>query len=97
MGATAAALRGKGAANVEHFRRLNLPLGVTFMRKMRQHDRRKQNMARHRLSEEVQQRARIRRGKKFQNHANSLQGPEVLMYRKSGFHDHQYAKSVPEE
>ena len=92
-----AAKRGKGAANTTHFRRLKLPLGSVFIKRMQQRDARKRKLAQHRSSEEFKLRERIRRGRAFANHANSLNTPEVSMYKKDGFGDHQYAKAAPEE
>ena len=97
LGALVAAKRGKGAANAAHFRRLNLPLGSVFAKRMQQRDNLKRKLAQHRSSEDFKVRERIRRSRTFQNHAVCLTTPEVSMYKKDGFSDHQYAKQLPEE
>ena len=92
LGASSAALKGKGRCNVRHFQSLGLPVGKTFVQRMQQTDRRTQQRAKARLVEHVREKARIRRGKAFANHATTLESNEVSLYRKEGFSDHSYAK-----
>ena len=95
FGAATAALRGKGACNVAHFHRLGLSTtGSAFQRGMQRLDNARRKAALHRKTDAYKQRARIQRGKVFQNHAIALSTPESSLYRKDGFNDHTYSKPV---
>ena len=97
LGATTAARKGKGSCNVAHFRKLNVPMGPAFVRRMAQFDQRLHRQRIHRKSEEHKSKVRIQRGRAFANHAVGLQSREASLYKKDGFGDHSYSKSNVEE
>lgn len=94
FGATSAALKGKGATNVRHFRALDVPVGKVFAAKMSSYDTARRKRAAYRKTDAFKEKERIRRGQVFSNHATALASSEVALYRKGAFNDHRYAKSV---
>ena len=92
FGATIAAMKGRGVANLAHFRSLGLPISAPLAKKMKELDVRRRGIAKRRKSAAHRERCAASKRVKFESHAKSSDTKEAAMYRKEGF-DHTYAQS----
>lgn len=94
FGATIAATKGRGLANVRHFQSLGLPMSAKFQTAMNRFDRRRRHQtAQRRKTAKHKQQALALRRQKFEAHGIARESKEADMYRKEGFgNDHSYAR-----
>ena len=93
FGATIAATKGRGLANVRHFQSLGLPMSAKFQTAMNRFDRRRHQTAQRRKTAKHKQQALALRRQKFEAHGIARESKEADMYRKEGFgNDHSYAR-----
>ena len=94
-GATIAASRGRGVANLNHFRALGLSVSSTLARKMLRMDENRRKTAQRRRRAETKEKALATRRQKLEAHGKSLNSVEVTQYRKEAFsqQDHSYART----
>ena len=93
LGASVAALDGKGLATMSHFRALNLPVSSTQAKKFLRVDRDRRQNALCRKTVRYQKLATQGRRAKFESHGRSLETKEASSYRKDGFtDDHSYSR-----
>ena len=92
-GATVAACRGRGIANLHHFRALGLSVSSTLARKMQRIDDIRKKAAKRRKKTVTKEKALAARRQKLEAHGKSLNSVEATQYRKEAFsQDHSYAR-----
>ena len=93
-GATIAACRGRGLANLRHFRRLGLSVSSQLAKRMRALDRARRKAAARRTTTANRERSIRQRRQKMESRGRLLETKEADMYRKEAFSDHNYSQST---
>ena len=91
-GAMIAACRGRGLANLRHFRRLGLSVSSQLANKMRALDRSRRKAAARRSKKANRERSIQLRRQKMESRGRLLETKEAEMYRKEAFSDHNYSQ-----
>lgn len=91
-GANIAASRGRGLANLRHFRQLRLPISARFAKKMRAMDQARKKKAARRSKIANRERAQQLRRQKMESRGRLIETKEASLYRKEAFNEHNYSQ-----